>query len=182
MMEPLNCYQKQKVNMSRPHRLFSMLLMVGFSQIATALPSDNEHPMRISADSTLINYKTGVYTYEGNVKIKQGTTQLIADRLVTKSDTKHKMQEGVAYGLKQLAEYSTIPKEGDKLLHAQAKIIRFYPPQSIVVLENNVIVTQGENSFQGKYITYNIKDQIVTAPSTHKGRATIIIEPEQLKS
>ena len=146
-----------------------------------ALASDNDKPMAIIADSTLINYKTGVYTYEGHVKINQGTTQLLADRVITKSDIHHKMQEAVAYGLTTLAEYSTVPKEGDQPMQAQAKIIRFYPPKSLIELENTVLVKQGENSFQGPFITYNIKDQIVTAPQSKNGHATIIIEPNQYK-
>lgn len=185
MMGLLNYFQKQKVNMFRllnGLKNFMLTWLFLFPHIGMALSTDNELPMQIVADSSLINYKTGIYTYEGNVKVTQGSTVLTADRLITKSNTKHKIEEATAYGLNQLAEYSTIPKQGDKLLHAKAKIIRFLPPKSTIELENDVTVTQGENSFHGSFITYNIKDQIVTAPSSRIGRATIIIEPEQLKS
>lgn len=144
---------------------------------ASALPNDQSQPMQVNADSSLINYKTGVNTYEGHVKIDQGSSHLTSDRLVTKNDNHHKMSEAIAYGDKQLAEYTTIPNPGDKLLHAKANVIRFYPQKSLVILEGNVTVLQGENSFHGPMITYNIKDQIVTAPANQKGQATIIINP-----
>ncbi len=147
-----------------------------------ALPKDNEQAIQILADSSLINYKTGVNIYEGNVAINQGSTHLLADRVVTKNNTQHKMAEATAYGIKKLAEYSTLPKENDPVLTAKAKIIRYYPPKATVILEDHVIVTQGENSFHGALIVYNIQDQTVTAPANNNGRAVIIIEPKQVKT
>lgn len=162
-------------------RIVPLLTLLTHPLVAFALPGDTSLAMQIHADTTLMNYKTGVNTYEGNVRIDQGTTHLLADRLVTKSNEHHKLEEAIAYGTKKLAEYTTLPRQGDKLFHAQANIIRFYPPKSTVVLEKNVLITQGENSFHGAMIIYNMKDQIVTAPATKYGHATIMIEPKQLK-
>lgn len=167
-----------------PYLKYCYIILVGILLpiIPYALSSDSQQPMQIIADSTLINYKSGVNTYEGNVKINQGSTHLTADRLITKTNSQHKMEIATAYGLKKLAEYTTIPKSGDQQFHAKAKIIRFYPPKSTIELENDVIVTQGENSFHGAMIIYNMKDQTVTAPALKNGRTTIIIEPKQLES
>jgi lipopolysaccharide export system protein LptA len=160
--------------------LFFILLSIPITLLA--LDSDDQQIMHINSDGSTFNYKTGVNIYEGHVKIDQGTTHLTADRLVTTNNSKHKMEEAVAYGLTQLAEYTTQPKPGDAILHAKAKVIKFYPAKSVVFLEGDVIVTQGKNSFAGPVIVYNIKDQIVTAPPSKTGRASIIIEPGQLKS
>jgi lipopolysaccharide export system protein LptA len=151
--------------------------------LAIALPDDEKQMMHIISDATTFNYKTGANTYEGNVKLDQGSTHLTADRVTTTNNAKHKIEEAIAYGLNnKLAEYITLPKEGDSALHAKAKTIKFYPTQSLVVLEGNVIVTQGKNSFEGPIIIYNMKDQTVTAPASKTGRATVIIEPSQLRS
>lgn len=162
--------------------LILALITLLFSRVIFALPNDNELPMYIVSDSSLFNYKTGVDTYEGNVKVDQGTTHLIADRLVTEKNEHHKIVSAIAYGIQNIAEFITLPTKGDKLLNAKAKVIKFYPSTSIVVLEDNVIVTQGENSFHGPVIIYNMKDQIVAAPASKSGRATIVIEPKQNKS
>ncbi len=159
--------------------VFFILLIAPMTLLA--LQDDDRQIMHINSDSSTFNYKTGANVYDGNVKIDQGTTHLTADRVVTTSNAKHKIEEAIAYGLSQLAEYTTLPKTGDDVLHAKAKVIKFYPAQSLVMLEGDVIVTQGKNSFHGPVITYNMKDQIVTAPPSKTGRATIIIEPGQLQ-
>jgi lipopolysaccharide export system protein LptA len=147
-----------------------------------ALPNDREQLMHINAASYELNYKTGIDIYEGNVKVDQGTTHLSADRLVTEKNKERKIVSAVAYGTEQLAEFTTIPKEGEEIFHAKAKVIKFYPEESMVTLEDDVIVTQGENSFHGPIIIYNMKDQIVSTPASKNGRATIVIDAKKLKS
>jgi len=160
--------------------LFFIFLLMPVSLLA--LEGDDTQVMHIISDASTFNYKTGTNIYEGHVKIDQGTTHLTADRVVTTNNSKHKMEEAIAYGLTELAEYTTVPKPNDPVLHAKAKVIKYYPAKSMVYLEGNVIVTQGKNIFQGPVIVYNMKDQIVTAPPSKTGRATIIIEPGQLTS
>lgn len=141
-----------------------------------------QQAIKVSADSSLVNYKLGLTTYEGNVVIDQGSTHLAADKITTKNNNKHKIKEAIAYGIKKQVEYSSIPKPGDNLLHASANKIKFYPETYTVVLEGNVLVTQGKNSFHGERIIYNTKTQEVSVPATAGGRATLIIEqPDQLK-
>ncbi len=164
--------------MSRPLNLIAIILLL-FPSLGFALVGDDHQTIHIVADSSTFNYKTGNNLYEGNVKVDQGTTHLTADRLTTSNNDKHKIQEAIAYGIHQLADYSTTPKQGDKPVHAKAKVIRFFPIKSLVQLEGDVIVTQGDNSFHGPFIIYNMKDQIVTAPASETGRTTIVIEPNK---
>lgn len=166
--------------MIRFHNLIFILLLSASS--AWALPEDSNQSMHISADSTFFNYKSGFNVYEGNVSVIQGETRLTADKLTTQSNDKRKIEVAIAYGLHQPAHYWTIPKKGDAPFHARASTIKFFPQKSNVILEGNAIVTQGNNSFNGAEILYNIKDQIVSSPATKKGRATIIIEPSKLNS
>lgn len=159
------------------------ILLISFlcSLTAFALSEDSQQPIHIAADASQFNYKSGVNHYEGNVKIDQGTQHVIADRVVTTNNAKHKIETAIAYGLKQPAVYTTIPKAGDAVFEAKADIIKFFPTKSTIILVGNVIVTQGENSFHGPLIIYNTKDQIVTAPASDVGRATIIIKPDSNK-
>ncbi len=166
--------------MSQRLKLFMLTALASASLFA--LQNDDQQIMHIVSDSSTFNYKTGTHIYEGHVKIDQGSTHLTADRVVTMNNNKHKIEQAVAFGFNELAEYTTLPKPGDPLLHAKARVIKFFPAKSIVFLEDDVVVTQGKNSFQGPVIIYNMKDQIVTAPPSKTGRATIIIDPNQLKS
>lgn len=166
---------------SRTKKMIAMV-MVATSSSAFALSADSVQALHITADSSSFNYKLGNSSYEGNVKVDQGTTHLNSDKLTTHNNAQHKIEEAIAYGITHLAEYITIPKDGDEQLHAKAKTIKFYPAKSLVILEGNVIVTQGKNSFNGPIIYYNTKDQTIDAPASKSGRATIVIEPEKLKS
>lgn len=144
-----------------------------------ALPTDNMQKVYIVADSTTYNYKNGINVFEGHVKIDQGTTHITADKLITKSNAQHKIEEAIAYGYQELAHYWTLPKEGEPEMHAKAKIIKYYPIQANITLQQEVYVTQGENSFQGNLIHYNSKDQTVTVPASTSGHAVLVYNPDK---
>lgn len=144
-----------------------------------ALPQDNKEKLIIISDSSSYNYKTGIKIFVGHVKVDQGATHLIADKLITKENKKHKMEEAIAYGAVEPAHYWTVPKPGDLDMHANAKIIKFYPHTSNVVLEQNARVTQGKNSFQGELILYNINEQTVTVPPSKNARAVLVYNPDK---
>ena len=99
-----------------------------------ALKTDRQDIVHIVADSSVYNYKSGVNVFEGNVRIDQGTTHITADKLITKDNRYHKIQEAIAYGEKKLAHYWTLPKLNEPEIHAKAKIIKFYPIETNVVL------------------------------------------------
>ena len=153
-------------------------MMLCYPLLTFALSGDNTEKIYIVADSTLYNYKTGTNTFEGNVKVDQGTTHITADRLITKNNSQHKIQEAIAYGIQQPAHYWTLPKLNDPEMHAHAMIIKFYPIASNVTLEQKVTITQGENSFQGELILYNMQDQTITVPASKEGRAVLVYNPD----
>ncbi len=167
--------------MYQPHRIMSFLFffMGLYSLSAHALRDDHFKKVVIFADSGIYNYKTGINVYKGHVKIDQGTTHVTADRLITKNNDKHVIEEVIAYGDKTLAHYWTLTKVGDPEMHAQAKVIKYYPIESNVTLENNAFVSQGENNFQGQLIHYNSKEQTITMPAAESGHAILIYNPDK---
>jgi lipopolysaccharide export system protein LptA len=154
---------------------FLLLMSTG----AFALPSDNQAKIYIVADSAIYNYKTGVNVFEGHVKVDQATTHITADRLITKNNAQHKIQEAVAYGFQAQAHYWTLPKLTEPEIHAYAQIIRFFPIESNVTLEQNVQVTQGENSFHGQLIHYNNSNQTIIVPASKNGRSMLVYNPDK---
>jgi lipopolysaccharide transport protein LptA len=112
------------------------------------------------------------------VQIDQGTTHVTADRLTTKTNDKHQIQEAIAYGISDLAHFWTTPAAGEQVVNAHAKIIKFYPITSNATLQGEVTVAQGENNFQGQLIHYNMNDQTIIVPETKNGRAVIVYNPD----
>lgn len=147
-------------------------------QSAMGLPEDIYKTMYVTSDSTTYNHKTGYATYLGHVHITQGSTRILADKLVTKSNARHHMQEAIAYGLKKPAHYWTLPKIGDTELHASAMIIKLFPSQSSVTLEQNAVLIQHDNHFQGQFIVYNRSDQTVFVPASQQGHAVVVYDPD----
>ncbi len=164
------------------HKILLVIITLFATTTSFSHPKDNEKPLRLTANSSTFNYKTGIDVYKGNVKVNQGTTDLSADKIVTTKDSSHKISSIIAYGHKRLAEFSTIPDDSKEVLNAKSKIIEFYPKESKIVLKENVLVTQAGNSIQGSHIIYNIEQQIVSAPHIKNSRATIIIEQKAKKS
>lgn len=156
--------------------LFGLLTIIPL--ISFALPEDKIQKVFISSKTCVYNYKKGTSVFEGNVVVDQGTTHITADKLTTKNNSAHQLQETIAYGLNQLAHYWTLPKVGDPEIHANAKIIKFYPIASTIFLEQNVTVRQGANSFHGDAIQYNFNNQIITVPASKRGRAVLVYNPD----
>jgi lipopolysaccharide export system protein LptA len=159
-------------------KLFVLFFLLFISSKMFALESDSKARIFIVADTTSYNYKLGTSLFEGHVTVDQGTTHLIADKLITHNNEQHKIQEVIAYGNNEPAHYWTTPKAGDKPVHATAGIIKFYPLDSNVTLEQNVIIKQGDNSFKGQLIHYNRDQETIIVPATKRGRAVLVYHPE----
>src|SRR5437870_4725866 len=101
---------------------FLILLYVTLVTPGYTLPEDDKEIIHITADSSQFDYKKGISTYEGNVKIDQGTTHLLADKVTTINNDQHKIKEAIAYGTLKQAIYSTQPKIDDSLLEAKADL------------------------------------------------------------
>jgi lipopolysaccharide export system protein LptA len=161
------------------NRVILFILLFSYAIYAEALPEDHLQKVHIVADSGIYNYKTGINIYEGHVKIDQGSTHVTADRLITKNNKQHAIQEAIAYGIHTLAHYWTKPNVIDPEMHARAKIIKFYPIESNVALEHEAFASQGKNTFQGELIHYNSLEQIITVPATESGHAILVYNPDK---
>lgn len=156
--------------------IFSLFFLYPLS--SQALSNDDKEKIHIVAEHTQYNYKTGVAIFEGNVKLDQGTSHVTADKVITKNNAQHQIEEATAYGVEQLAHYWTLHKIGDPEVHAHAKIIKLYPGQSNVMLQNQASIAQGNNHFKGQLIFYNRNNQTITVPASKDSRAVLIYDPE----
>jgi lipopolysaccharide export system protein LptA len=145
-----------------------------------ALQQDKKENIYITADSTVYNYKTGVNIFEGHVKVDQGSTHIRADKLTTKNNDQHKIQEAIAYGIHEQAHYWTTTIIGQPDVHAKANVIKFYPIDSNIILEQHVFMTQADNSFRGQMVLYNMTTQTITVPASQNGRAVLVYHPDKL--
>ncbi len=156
-------------------------LLLAYSIPALALSSDNQQPAHFIADHVVYNYKDGITIFTGNVKLNQGTTQLIADQVTTYTNKDGKIDKAIATGTgNQLAHYSTLPDNQDQIVDVFGERIEYYPLDKQAVVIGSGTITQGQNRFNGSHIVYDMQKQVVTSLPVPDQQSVIIVQPQNL--
>ena len=108
---------------------------------------------------------------------------VMADKLTIKAATNDQVAEVIATG--KLAEFTQIPEPNRDPIVAKAEHITYSVAQEKIVLTRSASVVQNKNLFQGNVITYDIKQQKLSAsgPSETQtegqplGRVKMILPP-----
>lgn len=144
---------------------------------ALALPADTQEAITISAAQAQFDQHTNTLTYEGGVTARQGTTQLMAERVITHLNKDNKIDKLEALG--HPAIYSTLTSVKRDRLNASANKIAFNPLLSIVHLIDNAHVSQGGNVMDSPHITIDIAHEKVISEPSALGKTTIVLQPQQ---
>ena len=148
---------------------YLLLLMRGlFSLILFALPlhsialeEDRSQPIEVSANQATLDDKKNLAIYEGNVVLTQGSLIIKADKITIKAAKNGQVNEVIATG--NLAEFTQTPEPNKDPIVAKAEHITYSVAQEKIVLTRSASVVQNKNLFQGDVITYDIKQQKLSA-------------------
>jgi lipopolysaccharide export system protein LptA len=144
---------------------------------AGALSSDRDQPMYIEADRADINDKKGVSIYTGNVKVTQGSFQLLADKLTVYIE-KDQLQRAIALG--QPAQYRQRPDGKDEDIEAQALRMEYYASPERIILLERAQASQAGDVFRSEKIVYDIEKNVVNAGTgTGNDRVHITLQPRK---
>lgn len=159
-----------------PIKLFCLVVLwFLLNAISYGLPEDKNAPYTISSDSIFYYYKQHLTLYVGHVLAVQGTTTVEGDHVEMYYDTNHhKIAKIVAYG--KPAHYSTIPKQKQSQLKAQADTITYFPEKNQVLLVKHAKVQQDKNIFKGEHIWYDILNQTVISKGGKTDQTTLILD------
>lgn len=164
-------------------RLLILQIMMIIPLSSYALPSDNEKPMQIAANSAEMNRETGTAVYQDNVEIDQGTTHIRGNKLTTYNNNHNKLERAVVEGnTNELAHYRTLTDINKPELKADAVKITFYAIKRYVILEGKARINQGKDIITGERLEYDLTKRQLKAPQQTKthSRTTIIIEPDSI--
>ena len=156
--------------------IVSLMMLFFYCTNVLALDTDKLKTAKFISDAFQNNNKTGISIFTGHVKMTQGSTQLLANKVIVHSNKNNKISRVIATGKR--AEYNTLPKQGDKILVAKANTIDYYPQLGKVILIGDANVTQGNNSFSGPHIVYNVTQQVVISDARKGSRTTIFIKQD----
>lgn len=161
------------------HNLRGLLLalLLGLPSLSQALPGDRDQPINISADKASINERTGITVYSGNVEIRQGSMLIKGARVEL-----HRNTDGVERIIStgSPAEFHQQPKADAPLTRAYGKRMDYRIKRQEVTITDSARVTQGEDSFSGERIVYNMDKAIVNAFGSNDQngeRVRMVIQP-----
>lgn len=145
-----------------------------------ALEADRKQSLQINADRVFFDHRTATNTYEGHVKLVQGTTELTANTILVSFDAQDQIEKIVAKGTP--ACYRTLFALEKPEVVATGSAMEYYPQKNILRLEGCAKITEGENSFEGSQIEYNTQEKIVTSAISNQGQIHITLRPHKKPS
>ncbi len=156
------------------------IALLSHFQGASALDSDRDQPVQVTADSASYNQKSGVAIYTGNVVVIQGSMHLWADQLQVQTDANGKIDTAHATGNPARYEQIQDPQKGPVTAHAL--IIDYDVKQDEITLTHNAHIHQDDSTADGSVIHYRIQDQHIDAIGDNKDRVFLVFPPSENKN
>lgn len=154
--------------------LIACLLATGS---AYALKSDSEQPVYIDSDTQNLDMKSNTVTFTGDVKLKQGSININADKLIViRNPEDGSLREIEGYGAP--ATFSQLTDDG-KTLNGQAKELYYDVSDDQLTMIADAVLSQDESTIKGNKITYKITSQKLTADSGAGERVKTVLQPAQ---
>lgn len=167
----------QTIYATTPMKSIYFFLTLLLSSSAFALEEDKNEPLHINADRVYLNRQTGVNTYEGRVKLIQGSSELTAATILVNLDTHNQLKKITAKG--SPARYRTLFDKTKPEVIATANVMEYYPKESTLLLIDHAKIIEGKNSFEGSQIEYNIREKKVTSAASKEGQIHITLQPQE---
>ncbi len=154
--------------------LFMCLLCISLP--LSALESDRQEPLEVSANSTDGTLGDGVTTLRGNVDIRQGTLHITAEEAEV-SKINGRVNSVTFRGAPAFLEQE-IEEQG--LVQATANTIEYQVASGLVTLTGNADVKHPQYQISGELLTYDLNIQHFQGSSDENGngRIHIRLDPE----
>jgi lipopolysaccharide export system protein LptA len=166
-------------------KLFLRLLLVYFlaltSPVALAQENDSDQPILIESNSAIYDDNKGISTYLGNVKAKQGSLHLTSDELIVYlNDGKVDRLEATGTPVR----FKRVASEGKEEMRGKSLRAKYFPDKALLIMIEEAVVWQGDNTYASEIIKYDNKNAIVRAgeQSSDSKRVKVTIKPNKKKT
>jgi lipopolysaccharide export system protein LptA len=144
-----------------------------------ALSTDSEQPVYIDSDSQLLDMKSNQVTFEGDVKLKQGSININADKvIVTREAVTGTIQ--IIEGFGDLATFSQLTDDG-KTLYGEAKELHYSLKDYQLTMKRQAMLSQDDSVIRGPTIKYRISSQKLVADGNANERVSTVLQPQQVQ-
>jgi len=158
--------------------LLTGLFMLSFAYypMANALEGDAQEPVSIESNSGFYDDKKGISIYTGKVVVIQGSMRMDADKVVVHMENRE-IQKLVATG--EPVKFKQTPEDGKEDVHGHALVSEYYPETKLLIMINEAVVWQGNNSTASERIEYDRISAVVKAGDTGSAdkRVHVILQP-----
>lgn len=158
----------------------SLISCLFLSSQALALSTDQEQPVYIDSDSQQLDMQSNKVTFIGDVKLKQGSININADKVIVTRDPKDgSIQEIEGYG--NLATFSQLTDDG-KTLYGEAKELYYVMVDDQLTMIDQAMLSQDDSVIRGTKIRYKISSQKLIANGKEKGdRVSTVLQPQAVQ-
>jgi lipopolysaccharide export system protein LptA len=153
-----------------------LLILLLLSTAISALPEDREQPIHLEADRAQLDQKTGVSVYQGNVVISQGSMRLNADT-ATFYVNNGRFERLEATGKPVKLRYQ--PASNKPEIQGVSQQVEYNALKARVIMTSKAKITQGQDTFAGDRIEYDLDKDLVKAGGD--GRIEFIIQPQSVR-
>lgn len=145
--------------------------------LAWGLSSDRDQPIQIEADRVLLDEKTGLSVYEGNIFMQQGSLMMHGSRMSVQ--LRDNQVESITIDGKP-ATFSQRPDGAESDQHAEADHIEYHTGDQRLILQGNALIRQSDKEqFSSNRIVLNLRDNTVSAGDKSTGsRVRITLQPD----
>lgn len=152
----------------RSSRLVAGIALTGlslslFSAPAKALESDRQQPISILADSAQFQPDKGQATYTGQVEIEQGSLKIRAHKITLYRQANGDIEKLVALGQSEPVHLQQQPTPEDAVVHAYGMRVLYQAANQQVELESAARLENGQDSFSGERIRYDLQSKRIQA-------------------
>ncbi len=160
------------------------LIFIGwllFPMMTLALESDQQQPITIEADEFVADHKKNISTYRGNVSLKQGSMELLADSIVVTGG--QDLEKIIAKG--QPIRFSQTLKKASsgvmQKIRGEAQSLEYLVETEQLIFEGKAHLWRDFDEFMGDYIEYDMRHNIVNAKRVEgsQERVKVIIQPRK---
>ncbi|MGV0033677.1 MAG: lipopolysaccharide transport periplasmic protein LptA [Candidatus Azotimanducaceae bacterium WSBS_2022_MAG_OTU7] len=164
------------------HLRFALYLLTLLPTFSFALETDREQPVKVQADTAIVDEAKGSSVYQGNVIITQGTLKLTADeveiftaegeviQIIAKTDKDSAV----------LAHYQQQTNEAMDMVVADAKKITYLVQEERLHLAGSARLQQVQDVFTGQMLYYDLGSGVVNLNSSgDSDRVNMTIAPKK---
>lgn len=164
-----------------PRSLFVCLMLLSFSPAALTLPEDREKPVQINAQRMEWNNQQQLATYTGQVEVVQGELVLKSEQLQIQRGEQGELTRAKAQSPGQRAYMRDLPDSNEPPVEAWAETIDYRPAAEQVILTGNAHLAQGQDSFRGHRLVYNLTTRDIRAEqaTSDAPRVEVILTPRR---